>query len=105
MSLLIQECFFHKLSFFIWLLAKTICAGSSGEVLLDQSSPYFVHPSDGPSSVMVTPVLNGSNYHSWARSMRSALGGKMKFEFINGTIPQITDFFIILFMLGIVTTC
>jgi len=30
---------------------------------------YYVHPSDGPSSVTATPVLNNSNYHSWARSM------------------------------------
>ncbi|MCI38901.1 receptor-like serine/threonine kinase, partial [Trifolium medium] len=40
----------------------------------DPSSPYYVHSSDGPSSVKVMPLLNGSNYHSWARSMRHALG-------------------------------
>jgi hypothetical protein len=61
--------------------------------LLDQSSPYFVHPSDGPSSVIVKPLLNGANYHSWARAMRRALGGKMKFEFVDGTIPVVTDSF------------
>jgi hypothetical protein len=33
--------------------------------VLDNSSPYFVHPGDGPSSVTVTPLLTGSNYHSW----------------------------------------
>ncbi|GAU41219.1 hypothetical protein TSUD_128950 [Trifolium subterraneum] len=43
----------------------------------DPSSPYYVHPGDGPSSVKVTPVLNGSNYHSWSRSMRRALGGDL----------------------------
>ncbi|MCI71158.1 receptor-like serine/threonine kinase, partial [Trifolium medium] len=37
---------------------------------LDQTSPYFIHPSDGPASVTVSPMLHGSNYHSWARSMR-----------------------------------
>ncbi|MCI53575.1 receptor-like serine/threonine kinase, partial [Trifolium medium] len=50
------------------------------EPSLDQSSPFFVHPSDGPSSVVVTPLLTGSNYHSWSRTMRRALGGKMKLE-------------------------
>jgi hypothetical protein len=55
----------------------------------DHSNPYFVHPSDGPSSVTVSPVLDGSNYHSWARSMRRALGGKMKFEFVDGYISPI----------------
>ncbi|MCI87595.1 receptor-like serine/threonine kinase, partial [Trifolium medium] len=55
--------------------------------VLDQTSSFYVHPSDGPSSVAVTPVLTGSNYHSWVRSMRRALGGKMKFDFVDGSIP------------------
>jgi hypothetical protein len=59
----------------------------------DQSSPFFVHPSDGPSSVKVTPVLNGANYHAWSRSMRRALGAKLKLEFIDGTLPQPLDHF------------
>jgi len=49
--------------------------------LLDPSQQpgnvYYVHP----SSVTVTPVLNNSNYHSWARSMRRALGGKEQIQF------------------------
>ncbi|MCH87369.1 hypothetical protein A2U01_0008237 [Trifolium medium] len=52
--------------------------------VLDNSSPYFVHPSDGPSSVIVTPLLTGSNYHSWSRSMKHALGAKMKLYFVDG---------------------
>jgi len=36
---------------------------------------YYVHPSDGPSSVAITPVLNNFNYHSWVLTMRGALGG------------------------------
>jgi hypothetical protein len=71
----------------------------------NHSSPYFVHPSDGPSSVSVSPVLDGSNYHSWARSMRRALGGKMKFEFVDGSISPILDEFDPLFRLGIAVTC
>ena len=53
---------------------------------------YYVHLSDGPSSVAITPVLSHSNYHSWARSMRRALGGKNKFDFVDGSIPVPTDF-------------
>jgi hypothetical protein len=59
----------------------------------DPSSPYYVHSSDGPSSVKVTPLLTGSNYHSWARSMRRALGVKLKFDFLDGTIPMPVDAF------------
>lgn len=52
------------------------------------SSPYYLHPSDGPSSVAITPVLSDSvsNYHSYAWFIRRALGGKNKFEFMNGSI-------------------
>jgi hypothetical protein len=59
----------------------------------DPTSSYFVHSSDGPSSVKVTPVLTGANYHSWSRSMRRALGGKLKLEFVDGTIPVVLDQF------------
>lgn len=61
--------------------------------ILYPSSPFYVHSSDGPSSVSITPVMTGSNYHSWARSMRRALGAKMKFEFLDGTIPMLADSF------------
>jgi hypothetical protein len=54
---------------------------------------YYVHSSDGPSSVSVTPKLNHSNYHSWTRSMRRALGAKNKFNFVNGTIEVPVDDF------------
>jgi hypothetical protein len=63
------------------------------EPQLDAASPYYVHPGDGPSSVTVTPPLTGSNYHSWSRSMKRALGAKMKLDFIDGTLPVPTDAF------------
>ncbi|KAK2451453.1 hypothetical protein QL285_010507 [Trifolium repens] len=58
---------------------------------LDQASSYYVHPSDEPSSVSITPKLNSSNYHAWARSMKRALGGKMKLDFVDGSIPPVVD--------------
>jgi hypothetical protein len=63
------------------------------EPQLDATSPYYVHPSDGPSSVSVTPQLTGSNYHSWSRSMKRALGAKMKLDFIDGTLLVPADAF------------
>lgn len=71
--------------------------GGNAGVVTDPSqnpaSHYFVHPSDGPNSITVTPVLSGSNYHVWARSMRRALGSKNKFRFVDGSIepPSIMD--------------
>jgi hypothetical protein len=60
---------------------------------LDQTSPYYVHRSDEPSWVTITPKLNDSNFHAWARSMKRALGSKMKLDFIDGSIPPVVDNF------------
>ncbi|MCI64582.1 hypothetical protein A2U01_0085840 [Trifolium medium] len=32
----------------------------------------YVHPSEGPNSVTVTPHLTGSNYLAWSHSMHRA---------------------------------
>lgn len=53
----------------------------------DTTSPYYVHPSEGPNSVSITPQLDVTNYLAWARAMRRALGSKNKFHFVDGTIP------------------
>jgi hypothetical protein len=58
----------------------------------DPSDIYYVHASDGPNTITVKPVLNHSNYQVWARSMRRALGGKNKFEFVDGSIEVSSDF-------------
>ncbi|KAG5001528.1 hypothetical protein JHK87_022600 [Glycine soja] len=54
---------------------------------LDPSSPYYIHPSDNPSSISATPTLIGSNYHSWSHSIKMALTSKNKMGFLNATIP------------------
>lgn len=41
----------------------------------DSRSHYYVHSTNGPSSVVVTPPLSSINYHVRVRSMRRALGG------------------------------
>ncbi|XP_068492152.1 uncharacterized protein [Phaseolus vulgaris] len=38
--------------------------------------------------VLVTPQLDGSNYHSWSRAMKRALLSKNKFKFFNGDLPE-----------------
>jgi hypothetical protein len=59
----------------------------------DQTSQYFVCPNDGPSSVKATSLLTSSNYHSWSRSTRRALGGKLKLKFVHGNILVHADLF------------
>jgi len=53
----------------------------------DVDAALFVHLSEGPHSLVVTPKLNGSNYLAWNRSTQRALGTKCKLGFINGEIP------------------
>ena len=39
---------------------------------LDIDCAFFVHPSEGPNFVIVSPKFNGSNYLVWRRSMQRA---------------------------------
>ncbi|GAU20316.1 hypothetical protein TSUD_337970 [Trifolium subterraneum] len=57
----------------------------------DTLNPYFMHPNENPALVLVTPLLNGGNYHSWSRSMTVALRSKNKIHFLNGTLPRPMD--------------
>ncbi|XP_050216130.1 uncharacterized protein LOC126667211 [Mercurialis annua] len=50
------------------------------------SSPYYLHPSENPSLILVSPLMNGQNYHSWARSMCMCLLSKNKLKFVDGSI-------------------
>ncbi|XP_061349565.1 uncharacterized protein LOC133294823 [Gastrolobium bilobum] len=52
-----------------------------------QTNPLFLHPNESPALVLVSPLLNGENYHSWARGMKMALISKNKLGFIDGSIP------------------
>jgi len=54
------------------------------------SSPYYVHPCDGPHSIKINSRLNTSNSQAWTGAMHRGLGGKNKLQFIDGTIvlPQ-----------------
>jgi len=50
-------------------------------------SVFYVHPSEGPNYVTITPLFTGSNYLAWSRWMKCALGAKNKFAFVDGSIP------------------
>ena len=65
---------------------------------MNESTPniesyLYLHPSENPTVALVSPVLDSSNYHSWSRSMVTALSAKNKVEFINGNAlePLRTD--------------
>ncbi|XP_072064542.1 uncharacterized protein [Arachis hypogaea] len=57
------------------------------DVTQSPSSPYYIHPSETPSTVLVSPPLTGDNYHQWSRAFSIALISKNKIGFLDGTIP------------------
>ncbi|XP_061358324.1 uncharacterized protein LOC133302545 [Gastrolobium bilobum] len=53
------------------------------EYLTNPTHPYYLHPNESPSQILVTPPLNGRNFHPWSRAMTMALRSKNKLGFIN----------------------
>lgn len=58
---------------------------------IDLDSTYYIHLSEGPKTINITPKLVEVNYLAWSKSMTRALGAKNKLKFIDGTI-QIPTF-------------
>lgn len=56
--------------------------------LEDPSSPYYLHPSEGPGLQLVSHPLTSDNYPSWSRSIIIALTIKNKIGFIDGSLPS-----------------
>jgi len=50
-------------------------------------SPFYVHLTEGPNSVTITPFLTGSNYLAWHRSLKRVFGAKNKLAFVDGSNP------------------
>ncbi|XP_058761156.1 uncharacterized protein LOC131634505 [Vicia villosa] len=55
------------------------------------ANPYYLHPNENPSLILVTPLLDHTNYNSWSRAMKVALISKNKLRFVDGTfLPPAT---------------
>lgn len=50
------------------------------------SSPYYLHPNENPSLVLLSSLLTEMNYHMLARLMRMNFPPKNKLKFIDGSI-------------------
>jgi len=57
----------------------------------DTESQFYVHSSEGPHSMLISPKVNGSNYLAWSISIQRALGAKNKLPFFNGSLPVPDD--------------
>lgn len=64
----------------------TSCDGRSSRAT--QNPAYFLSYSDNPGIPLVAATLNGDNYRTWSRSMKTALRAKTKLGFIDGSITK-----------------
>ncbi|MCH86740.1 retrovirus-related pol polyprotein from transposon TNT 1-94, partial [Trifolium medium] len=51
-------------------------------------NPYYVHPNESGTAALVSPLLDGKNYHSWSRSMMKAVIMKNKLRFLDGSCSK-----------------
>jgi len=60
---------------------------SSSQTNQSVSIHLYLHSSEKPTTLLASPLLDSSNYHSWSRSVLTTLNAKNKVEFILGTNP------------------
>jgi len=48
-------------------------------------SYLYLYPSENLATTVISPLLESTNYHSWSRSMLTALSAKNKLEFVTRT--------------------
>lgn len=59
------------------------------ESTINFNHPRYLHPSDTPSTLLVSHQLLGiENYNVWSRAMRIALLAKNKLEFVDDTCSK-----------------
>ncbi|CAI8606828.1 unnamed protein product [Vicia faba] len=59
----------------------------------NSTNPFYLHPNENLALILVSPLLDDKNYHSWARSMHIALISKNKDKFIDDSLskPPVSD--------------
>ncbi|XP_073226863.1 uncharacterized protein [Cicer arietinum] len=54
----------------------------------DPNNLFYIHPNENLFLLLVSPVLDASNYHAWARAMYMYLEMKNKYGYIDGSIKK-----------------
>ena len=64
-----------------------------GGFVIDNQSPYFLHPSNSPGAIITSIKFDGKNYELWESAVKISLRSKNKLGFIDGTIakPEATE--------------
>ncbi|KAF1870478.1 hypothetical protein Lal_00003684 [Lupinus albus] len=62
-----------------WVKSRVMAMANSIAIanpINDPMSPYYMSLNENPGAALVTPLLTGSNYHSWTKAMMMALKTK-----------------------------
>jgi len=59
------------------------------EFVIDNQSPYYLHPSDAPGAIITAIKFDGKNYELWEKVVTMALTAKNKIALIDGTIQKL----------------
>ena len=46
------------------------------KIVIDNYSPYYLHPSEGLGVAITTVIVNGKNYNSWQQVVKTARKSK-----------------------------
>jgi len=56
--------------------------------IIDNHSPYFLHPSEGPEALITVVIFDGKNYDPWEKTAGTFLKSKNKLGFIEGRLRK-----------------
>ncbi|KAL2921621.1 Retrovirus-related Pol polyprotein from transposon RE1 [Bienertia sinuspersici] len=62
--------------------------GSSGTTVIDNTSPLYMHPSEGSGSIVIDKLTRSNSYRTWSRTMELALASKRKLGFVSGAVEK-----------------
>ncbi|KAL2928500.1 Gag-Pol polyprotein [Bienertia sinuspersici] len=60
----------------------------SAKTTIDSTSPLYIHPSDGATSMNIEKLQGSSNYRVWRRDMELCLAAKRKLGFVTGGVER-----------------
>ncbi|XP_074297648.1 uncharacterized protein LOC141628396 [Silene latifolia] len=68
---------------------------TSSTKTIDVLSPYYLGSHDVPSLSITHVLLRSDNYEEWSRSVKQSLKSRRKYGFVDGSIKQPTDEFLL----------